>query len=230
MLLWWWLLSRDEYHRDTHGILMTPLLRSLVRPPCGTEADCHGSPHRVRGMLILWALWCITMMASIMSIAISDGFNCAYCNWRWRCCLLLLITTVPSYNACVVFTARIFNSLITIQKESPSGRPINLIGVCCSLSIGPANHREWNLFTCNFYGRLSSTQSCQSPSKGFDGFVKIEDEAFESMLESPCHSMVDFLVMLVTQKYWSEECNIQNGVSETVWLLLQLSFLHLHEL
>jgi hypothetical protein len=48
---------------------------------------------------------------------INDGFDHAHHNWRCRCCLLALVTTVPSYNACVVFTAGIFNSLIIIQTE-----------------------------------------------------------------------------------------------------------------
>ncbi len=78
---------------------------------------CHGSPHHIRRTLISWALWRFTMMALIASITISDGFDHAHCNWQWGCCLLLLVATVPSSNACVVFTARIFNSLITIQTE-----------------------------------------------------------------------------------------------------------------
>jgi hypothetical protein len=57
------------------------------------------------------------MMALIASIAISDGFDHAHRDWQWRCCLLLLVATVPSSDACDVFTARIFNSLITIQTE-----------------------------------------------------------------------------------------------------------------
>jgi hypothetical protein len=67
----------------------------------------HGSPHCIRRTLVLWALWHFTMMASIASIAISGGFDCAHCNWWWHCCLLSLVATVPGYNACVVFTARI---------------------------------------------------------------------------------------------------------------------------
>ncbi len=78
---------------------------------------CHGSPCHIRRTLISWALWNFTLMASIASIAISDGFNRAHCNWQWRHCLLSLVVTVPSSDACVVFTARIFNSLITIQTE-----------------------------------------------------------------------------------------------------------------
>jgi hypothetical protein len=57
------------------------------------------------------------MMALIVSIAISDGFNHAHRDWRWRRCLLSLVVTVPSSDACGVFTAKIFNSLITIQTE-----------------------------------------------------------------------------------------------------------------
>jgi hypothetical protein len=72
---------------------------------------CHGSLCRIRRTLVLWALWRFTMMALIASIAISDGFDCAHRNWRWRHCLLLLGTTVPSSNACVVFTGRILKSL-----------------------------------------------------------------------------------------------------------------------
>ncbi len=78
---------------------------------------CHSSPRCIRRTLVLWALWCFTMMALIASIAISDGFNHAHRNWWWCRCLLLLVTTVPSYDTCVVFTARSFNSLITIQTE-----------------------------------------------------------------------------------------------------------------
>jgi hypothetical protein len=48
-----------------------------------------------------------------------------------------------------------------------------------------------NLFVCIFfvfYGQLSSTWSCQSPGKDFDGFIEIEYKTFESMLESlPLH-------------------------------------------
>ncbi len=77
----------------------------------------HGSPHRIRRTLVSWVLWRFTMMALIASIVISDGFDCAHHDWRWCCCLLLLVATVPSSNVCIVFTARIFNSLITIQTE-----------------------------------------------------------------------------------------------------------------
>ncbi len=78
---------------------------------------CRGSPCCVRRLLISWVLWRFTIMASIVSIAISDGFNCAHPDWQWHRCLLLLVATVPIYNTCNVFTARIFNSLITIQTE-----------------------------------------------------------------------------------------------------------------
>ncbi len=117
--LWWWLLLRDEYHCDTHNVLMTSLLHLSARPPCGSDANCHGFPHCVRWMLILWALWHFTMMALIASIAISKAliFDCAHRDWRWHLGLLLLAPTVPSFDACIVFTARIFNSLITIQTE-----------------------------------------------------------------------------------------------------------------
>jgi hypothetical protein len=57
------------------------------------------------------------MLALIAFIAISDGFDCAYRDWQWCHCLLSLVATVPSSNACGVFTARIFNSLTTIQME-----------------------------------------------------------------------------------------------------------------
>ena len=117
MLLWQWLLSRDEYHSDTHDVLTTPLLGLLARLPCGSEADCHGSPCCVRGALVSRALLRITMMVLIASMAINDGFDCAHCKWRCCCHLLPLVVTVPSSNACIVFTARIFNSLITIQTE-----------------------------------------------------------------------------------------------------------------
>jgi hypothetical protein len=96
---------------------MTPLSRLLVRPPCCSEADCHGSPRNVRGALISRVLLRIRIMALIASMAINDGFACAQCNWQCCCCLLLLIATVPSSDACNVFTARIFNSLINIQTE-----------------------------------------------------------------------------------------------------------------
>jgi hypothetical protein len=67
----------------------------------------------------LQVLWHLTMMAFIASIAIDDGIDCVDCNWQWQwcCCLLLLVTTVPCSDACVMFTARIFNVLITIQTE-----------------------------------------------------------------------------------------------------------------
>jgi hypothetical protein len=57
------------------------------------------------------------MMALIVSIAISDGFDRAHRDWQWHHCLLLLGATVPSFDACIIFTARIFNNLITIQTE-----------------------------------------------------------------------------------------------------------------
>ncbi len=78
---------------------------------------CHSFPHCIRRTLILWALWRFTMMALIASIKISDGFDRAHRDWQWHRCLLLLVANVPSSDACVVFTARIFNSLITIQTE-----------------------------------------------------------------------------------------------------------------
>ncbi len=79
---------------------------------------CHGSPCRIRRTLVSWAFWCFTIMESITSIVISDGFNCAHRNWQWRRCLLSLVATVPtSSDACIVFTARIFNSLITFETE-----------------------------------------------------------------------------------------------------------------
>jgi hypothetical protein len=55
-------------------------------------------------------------MASITSITIID-IGWAHRDWQWRRCLLLLVVTVPSSDTCVVFTARIFNSLITIETE-----------------------------------------------------------------------------------------------------------------
>ncbi len=71
----------------------------------------------LEGRFVLWARWRFTMMASIVSIMISDGFDRAHRDWRWCRCLLSLVVTVPSINTCVVFTARFFNSLITIQTE-----------------------------------------------------------------------------------------------------------------
>jgi hypothetical protein len=56
-------------------------------------------------------------MALIASIAISDGFDCAHHDWQWCLCLLLLVETVPSSDACIMFTARIFVHLIAIQTE-----------------------------------------------------------------------------------------------------------------
>ncbi len=82
-----------------------------------SEVDCHCPSCQVRGTLVLWALWHFTMMASIASIAISNGFDCAHCYWWWHCCLLLLVVTVPSSDDYIVFTARIINSFITIQTE-----------------------------------------------------------------------------------------------------------------
>ncbi len=77
----------------------------------------YSSPCCIRRMLVLWALWCFTMMMPIASIVISDGFDCAHRNWQWYHWLLLLVTTVPSSNACVMFTAKFSCSLITIQTE-----------------------------------------------------------------------------------------------------------------
>jgi hypothetical protein len=85
------------------------LLRLLARPPCGSKADRHGSPRCVRGAFVLRALLRITMMALIAFMAINDGFDGAHHDWGCRHCQLLLIVTVPGSNACVVFTARIFN-------------------------------------------------------------------------------------------------------------------------
>ncbi len=78
---------------------------------------CYGSLCCIRRTLVSWALWCFTIMASIAPITISDGFDRAHRDWRWRRCLLSLVVTVPSSNAYVVFTARIFNSSITIETE-----------------------------------------------------------------------------------------------------------------
>ncbi len=91
--------------------------------------------------------------------------------------------------------------------------------MCPLLSIGPANHCKWNPFTNNFCRRLSSTWSVQSPSKGFDGAVKIEDKAFESMLESlPLHGGLlrnACYARIVDLKFVTFRCH---GVSEMVWL------------
>ncbi len=87
--LWQWLLSWDEYLCDTHDVLMTPLLRSLARPPCGSKANCHSSPCCIRGMLVSWALWRFTMMALNKSIAISDGFD------FWLHLLQLAMASLP---------------------------------------------------------------------------------------------------------------------------------------
>ncbi len=78
---------------------------------------CHGFPCRIRRTLVLWTLLCFTMRALIASIAIRYGYNHVHHNWQWCHCLLLLVATVPSSDACVVFTARVFNSLITIQMK-----------------------------------------------------------------------------------------------------------------
>jgi hypothetical protein len=82
------LLSQDEYHRDTQTAITAPLLHLLASPPCGFKADCHSLPHCVRGY-ILRALWCITMMALIPSIAISDSFNRANLLMLTRYCHLI---------------------------------------------------------------------------------------------------------------------------------------------
>jgi hypothetical protein len=47
---------------------MTPLLRLLAWPPCGSKDDYHGSPHCVGGALVSRALLRITMMVLIASI------------------------------------------------------------------------------------------------------------------------------------------------------------------
>jgi hypothetical protein len=56
-------------------------------------------------------------MVLIASIAIINGIDWAHRDWRWRHCLLSLVATVPSSDACVMLTAGIFNSLITIETE-----------------------------------------------------------------------------------------------------------------
>ncbi len=45
--------SFDDDCRHGMNVFMTPLLRLLARPPSGSKAYHHGSPPRVRGMLIL---------------------------------------------------------------------------------------------------------------------------------------------------------------------------------
>jgi hypothetical protein len=101
----------------------------------------------------------------------------------------------------------------------PSNRPINLIGVCHLLLIGQANRCKWKPFTHNFCGRSSSTWSLWSPSKGFDGAIKIEDKALKSMLESlplhgglprnPCYAKI------IDLNFVTFRCH---GVLEMVWL------------
>jgi hypothetical protein len=56
------------------------------------------------------------MMALIASIAIIDGIDWTRCDWQWHRCLLLLVATVPSTDACVILIARV-NSLITIKMD-----------------------------------------------------------------------------------------------------------------
>ncbi len=72
------------------------------------SCECFGASQ--------WWHWLCPLWLVIVLI-----FLCTHCNWQWHCCLLSLVATVPSYDACIVFTARIINSLITIQTTSRSG-------------------------------------------------------------------------------------------------------------
>ncbi len=108
------------WYSQCPDVLMTPLLHLLARPPCSSEADHHGSPCCIRGTssrecygASQW--WCWSHPSqSVMALI----FDCTHdCHWQCRRCLLMLVATVPSSNACVVFTARIINSVITNQKE-----------------------------------------------------------------------------------------------------------------
>jgi hypothetical protein len=47
IFLWQYLLSWYENCRDTHNTLTMPLLRLLMRLPCGFEVDCHGLTYCV---------------------------------------------------------------------------------------------------------------------------------------------------------------------------------------
>ncbi len=99
MLLWQWLSSQDEYRRDTHNVLTTPLLRLSARPPCGfamallvaleghSSCECFGASQ--------W--WCRlhqlqSVMALIMPIAIGDGVV--------ACCRLARLCLVPMLALC----------------------------------------------------------------------------------------------------------------------------------
>ncbi len=98
-----------------HGMSIVVILTmSSWRLCCVHWQGCLVAPRLIATALLIvleeclsWALWHFTMMALIAYIAISDGFDCAHRNWQWRRCPVLLATTVPSSDACVVFTARI---------------------------------------------------------------------------------------------------------------------------
>ncbi len=69
---------------------------------------------------------------------------------------------------------------------------------------------------------MLSTWSRQIPSKDFDGFVKIEDEAFESMFESsPLHGGI-LRNACDRKKCLSEVCNIQIGPFMTIMALVHI--------
>ncbi len=211
-LLWWRLSSRDEYCRDTHNVLMMPLSRSSARPPCGSGANRHGSPCHVRRMLVSWALWRFTMMVSIAFITIIDGIDWAHRDWWWRRCLLLLVATVPSSNAFIVLTARIFNSLITIQTE------LSLEWFLLLLLLYKAiDQSSWSgcVVCCWLVQSIVANETFLHAifvdNRQAHGLFKVQAKVFLMELSklrirlsraclSPPHSMVDFRVTLVTQE------------------------------
>ncbi len=184
-----------------------PLLHLLARLPCSSKTDCHGSPHCIRGALVLRALLRFTMMALIASMVIDDGFNCAHCNWWCHCRLLLLVATVPSSDACVVFTARIVNSSITIQTELLLYQVIDQpfwsgCAVCCQL-VQP------------IIANKTFSHAIFADDRRAHGLIKVQAKVLTALSKlrikhlrvcsSPHHSMVNFLLMLVTDKslIWS---------------------------
>ena len=124
------LLLQGEYHGDAHSTFTTFLSRLSARPLAALRLITKAFLVAFEG-LVSWALWCLTMMASIASIAIGGGLNHIHRNWQWCCCLLLLVPAVLSSDAHVVFVA--------VDSYSSVG-PINLDWGGCLLSFGWTNH------------------------------------------------------------------------------------------
>ncbi len=106
-LLWRWLSSQDEYRRDTHNVLTTPLSRSLVRPPCGFTTALlialGGRLSRERFGASQW--WCRlrpswSVMASIVPIAIGNGVVASCC--LSRLCLVPMLASFSQLGFLIV--------------------------------------------------------------------------------------------------------------------------------